>query len=739
MATKQYPNRKTYKNKPFDKAAKRAMNAAKKIAVPVNDNIFPGLSPERHRLALIESCINTDEIFTDKISDPPDKGSNDIRNYMFYNQLFFLASAQMLQPDATGSLLPGIVGGLSMIAAAAVMNDGFRKHLKEHAQDSLLKYVEPFKESTPKLWQKLSAQVESHPGCVSPESIALKLMRYQRQAYDMVNSGDCDAKFADDLLLKKTSELKAAADEMNINWADVIKMRNTMAKDMESLQNDRMELYGENWQQRSVDEMEMVSPGLSGKVGNARDWKETNDFVPPVDTDTVAIRLKVYQKELQEAVEELNSKQDGEPISSKYAHLAGKSESEYFAAYIKQVAGLKAYTESVLGASWDEVADKYDKINRAEYDVHNDKLSSIEKYVDEKNRERFMPDGSENPDFGKPNDAYYEDLKAYKELKKSGADVEKMPKVGADGKITDYANAYDAIDAHNRSMYYELPVDSESAGRCLKKYQQEAYGCVRGMNDTVHEMSDSSKAYTLANDMCRNVRAAADILKFNWQDSIKAYRKDVYTTVLKNPGKSAIWSEMVNGDVITNIPKTCTTYRTDSNGRTKKEVRPLDPKEQINAWDGAMFKSDGSRVNDNTLMHIRNPYTEEEASKALYNLFVSDFKLQLQEASIVEKHSQSDGDGKTKIEPKYQRKIDAINDEREGIKKRRDELLNAFTSDHFSPDLIDRVEMTAMKWFEEAKMQMSGKKPMDKGTGLDENLLSDDVPALPDKSGPSFN
>jgi hypothetical protein len=140
-------------DKSLNKSTMHVARAAEKASISINDNIFPGLTPEEHRLALIESCVNTDNIFTDHIDDPPEKASEDFKDYMFYSQLYFLAASQMMQPDETGSILPGIVGGLSMIAGAALMSDDFRKNMKQHVEDKLVKYVEPFKDSAPKLWQ----------------------------------------------------------------------------------------------------------------------------------------------------------------------------------------------------------------------------------------------------------------------------------------------------------------------------------------------------------------------------------------------------------------------------------------------------------------------------------------------------------------------------------------------------------------------------------------------------------
>lgn len=746
-------------NSSIDKAAVRMARKAEKIVIPFNDNIFPNLSPEEHRLALIESCINTDEIFKDKITDPVEKSSDDIRDYMFYNQLYFLAAAQITQPDQTGSIIPGLVGGLSMIAGAALVSDDFRKNLKEHAQDSLLKYVEPFKDSAPKLWQHLSAQVESHPGSASPESIALKLLRYQRQAADLVESGEYNVKDADDLLAKKTSELRATAENMNVPWADVVRMRNSMAKDMDNLQRDREHSYGTDWQMKAANDLERKSSGLSEKVGNVRDWTEAKDWSAPIDTESVATRLMAYQKQLQESVEQLHAKADGDTVDSKYAHLAGKSEHEYFASAIEEVAELKSYAEKVLHIKWDDVTDLYNKMNQEEYDISNTKMEAAKGYTD-KNGEhhsyldedalyKYLPDGSENPNFGKPNAFYEQKRKEYydalrqQEMTGKAMDIEKVPALTKDGRIADYVAADAEIRTHNKRMYYELPVDAASAGRCLKKYQQEAYECVRGLtNESIHEATDSSAAYSLANNLCKNVRAAADILKFNWTDSVKAYRKDVYNTVLKNPSKAAIWKEMVDGDVIANIPKTTTTYVTE-NGETKKEIKTLDRKKQIEAWDGVMYNSDGSRIKDDVLMQVRNPYTEDEASKALYNLFVDDFKLQLKETSIRDTHEETiekmvDGNmvTETTIEPKYQRQIDAIDDERKNIEKRRDELLNAFSSDNFSSDLITKIKDKAMTWFENAKDQMDKANGVTPEAKLDESLSPEnqEYPALPDNS-----
>lgn len=736
---------KSFANKMTDVQASYVAHVAKKAFSPFNDNLFPNLSPEEHRAALIESCINTDEIFKDKITDPANKSASDIRDYMFYNQLYFLAAAQIMQSGSDGSFLPGLVGGLSMIAGAALISDDFRKNLKEHAQDTLLKYVEPFKDSSPKLWQHLSAQVESHPGCACPESIALKLLRYQRQAADMVNNGDCDVKYADDLLAKKTSELKAAADDMNIEWSDVVNMRNSLSEDMHNLQKSREHSFGVNWQSEAVNNMEAKEPGLSKKVGNAREWDNASDWSAPIDVASVANRLMVYQKELQEAVEQLHNKKDGDTIDPKYTHLAGKSEAEYFAAAIHEVAELKMYAKNVLDIKWDDVTREYDAMNRKEYDLSNGVLEDMKKYVVEDGLQKYLPDGSENPNFGKPNEEYFKAFDAWSEnvrkqdLTGENIDIKRPPKL-VDGRIADFIKADDEIREHNKHMYYELPVDAASAGRCLKKYQQEAYECVRGLNnETIHKSNDghtvdSMQAYTLANDLCKNVRAAADILDFNWSDSVKAYRKDVYNTVLKNPSKGAIWKEIVDGDIITNIPKSTTTYKTVA-GHTVKEVKPLDRKEQIAAWDGAIYNTDGSRISDDVLMQVRNPYTKDEASKALYNLFVDDFKLQLQETNIRDSHEEL-VDGVKTLEPKYQHQIDSINDERKDITKRRDDLLNAFSSDHFSPELIDEIKSNAMKWFEDAKNQMTGNKSNTKSdVELDESLApKDDTPELPDNS-----
>jgi hypothetical protein len=193
------------------------------------------------------------------------------------------------------------------------------------------------------------------------------------------------------------------------------------------------------------------------------------------------------------------------------------------------------------------------------------------------------------------------------------------------------------------------------------------------------------------------------------------------------------------------------------NGVTKKKIIPLGKDEAMKAWDGVMYNSDGSRVDDSLLMRVRNPFTEDEASHALYGLFMDDFKLRLQKTAIEDAHG-TKVDGSDKIafkEPKYQRQIDSINDEINNVAKRRENLVSAFISDNFPPNFITEIESKAMEWFQEAKTQMQNgavkkdnvKKDNVKKDSqtLDESLapnMPDDseteFPSLPDNSSPEF-
>lgn len=748
-------------NKSMEKSAIRVGKQVEKIVVPFNDNIFEGLDAEEHRRALIEACVNTDSIFNNQIDDPPEKDSMDLKDYMFYNQLYFLAASQIMQPDNTGSMLPGIIGGLSMIAGAALVSDDFRKNLTQHAEDKLLKYVEPFKDSAPKLWQQLSAHVESHPGCASPESVALKLLRYQRQAADKVENGTLSAKEADDLLCKKVAELKAAAEEVNIQWDDVVRRRNNLASDLAKMENERKTEYPMNWKSEVKQAMDKKCDGWSEKTGfDDNEWSTADGWSAPVDVHSVAERLMKYQDQLTEVSTAIAS---GEPIDGmKYKEFAGCTEAECLTKMIDEATQLQSFAVRTLGLKWDDVAAEYDKMNRDRYDELHGEKETFYKYIDPPNQHRYLENGEPNENFAKPNAFYYKQLeirdKMLRQQEMTGKAIDGIPDIpnldtvdGLEGKrLIGLVKADDKVREHNRRMYYELPVDAASAGRCLKKYQQEAYGSVRGFHDRVHNYSsdsiDSTRAYDLANEMCKSVKVASDTLGFSWKNSIKAYRKDVYESVMEHPSKASIWKEMVDGDIIANIPTNVTSYVTE-NGVTKKQVTPLSRKDALKAWDGVIYNSDGSRIDDNLLMRVRNPFTEDEASHALYSLFMEDFKLKLQKTSIEDAHGTktTEADGSEKVtfsEPKYQRQIDSINDEINSIAKRRESLVSAFISDKFPVDLIEKIEKDATKWFQEAKSQMEAGGTKVKEPVLNENLAPDEntgeYPALPDKSSPEF-
>lgn len=747
-----------FANKSFEKSAKRVGRQVEKIIVPFNDNIFEGLNAEEHRRALIEACVNTDSIFENHIDDPPEKDSMDLKDYMFYNQLYFLAASQIMHPDDTGSMLPGIIGGLSMIAGAALVSDDFRKNLTQHAEDKLLKYVEPFKDSAPKLWQQLSTHVASHPGCASPESVALRLLRYQRQAADKVENGVLSSKEADDLLCKKVAELRAASEAVNIQWDDVIKRRNRLADDLTKIENERKSEYPLNWKSEVKQSMNERCEGWSEKTGfDNNEWSTAKNWSAPIDVHSVAERLMHYQDQLAEISTSIAS---GEPIDGiKYKEFAGCSESECLTKMIDEATQLQKFAVNTLGLKWEDVTDEYDKMNRERYDELHGKKEAFYKYIDSPNQHRYLENGELNPNFAKPNAFYYEQAAKrdamLRQQEMTGKAIDGIPDVpnldlvdGLKGKrLVGLVEADNKVREHNKRMYYEIPVDAASAGRCLKKYQQEAYGSVRGFHDKVHNYSsesiDSTRAYDLANEMCKSVKVASDALGFSWKDSVKAYRKDVYESVMEHPSKSSIWKEMVDGDIIANIPTNVTSYVTE-NGVTKKKITPLSQKEALKSWDGVIYNSDGSRVDDNLLMRVRNPFTEDEASHALYGLFMEDFKLKLQKTAIADAHGTKSTDGSDKVtfkEPKYQRQIDSINDEINNIAKRRENLVSAFISDKFPSDLIDRIEKNAMEWFQDAKNQMEAGGMKDKSHALDETLApkeNEEYPALPDKSSPEF-
>lgn len=666
--------KKSHLSRSYDRKAYAAAKAAELASVKFSENIFPNLDVEEHRRALIESCINTNEIFKDNIADPSTKSGNDIRDYMFYNQLYFLAASQISKPSANGSLLPGIVGGLSMIAGAALVSEKFRNNLKDHVEDGLLKYVEPFKGSAPKLWATLNAKVESHPGCVSPESVAMKLLRYQKQAYDMIESGDASTKYVNSLLLKRTSELKQAADNMNIDWDQVIQMRDTLSRDMTVLQNDREQKYGHDFKDAACRDMDEQHTGLSDKIGGAQEWKCTSEYELPIDVKSAARKLVTYQKQLQEAVEGLHDSKDGDAISSKFSHLSGKTEDQYFASSIKQTAELKAYVEKVLHLDWNDVTDEYDKLNAAEYDKNAAIVKAYEKYVDPEHRSK---DGAE---YGKHNELYHS-------LRREGEQV-RCPSNDA------YENAKSAIRDHNLFMYYELPVDADSAGRCLKKYQQDAYENVRDIptrHNYKHASMSSNEAYYMSNELCKQVKAASSILGFDWKKTIREYRKDVYKTILKDDKKSAIWKEISGGDIIANIPDSTITYIPQPNGPAKKEVRKLNYKERIASWDGAIYDSDGNPIPADSMIQVRDPYTKEEAKDIYTNLFSQYLSAKRQEA-ILQQTADETGKDVTADLLTIRSRLNDVN-------KRCDEVDKSLIDDHFSPKIIAEIRNEAMEFF----------------------------------------
>lgn len=699
------------KSNRFDRNAYRAARTAEKVAIKVSDNLFPNLDVEHHRLALIESCINTNEIFKDNISDPSTKSGNDIRDYMFYNQLYFLAAAQISQPSENGSLLPGLVGALSMIAGAAIVNDDFRKNLKDHAEDALLKYVEPFKDSAPKLWQTINAKVESHPGCVSPESIAMKLLRYQKQAHDMVEEGKASTKYANNLLLKKTSELKQAANEMNIDWEQVIQMRDKLSADMTALQNDREQKYGSDYKERACNEMDSRSPGLSDKTGGASDWKSTCEWEAPIDVQSVAKRLVSYQKQLQEAVEELHESKDGDTISSKFSHLSGKTEDKYFASAIKEVAELKKYTEKVLGLDWDDVTDEYDRLNTSEYDKHANVIKAYEKYVDKENRD------PNSPHYGEHNQKYHDERKSAMQPRCPSNEM--------------YEKAKAAIREHNLFMYYELPVDADSAGRCLKKYQQDAYENVRDIptrHNYKHASMSSNEAYYMSNELCKQVKAASAILDFDWKKTIREYRKDVYKTILKDDKKSAIWKEISGGDIIANIPENTITYIPQPNGPAKKEIKKLNYKERIASWDGTIYDSHGNQIPADSMIQVRDPYTKDEAKDVYTNLFSQYLNAKQQEAVLNQTASETGKDVSADL-MRIHAKMDEVN-------KKCDEVDKSLIDDHFSPRIIAEIREEAMQFFKDRETGYTENYKKQYGdVVLDESL----APNEPDGDDPSYS
>jgi len=730
------------KESAFDKAAYVAAMAGKGMAEKINTNLFPNLSADEHRLALIESCINTNAIFDDDIRDPASKSSKNIGDYMFYNQLYFMATAQLTQPGETGGLLPGLVGGLSMIAGAAFVSKDFRNNLKEHAEDSLLKFIEPFKETAPKLWHTIAAKVESHPGCVSPESIAIKLLRYQRQSAELVDKGEISSKFANSLLLKKTSELKQAAESMNIEWDDVIEMHSNLNRDLNNLDADRRFKYGDDFSHDACGEMDAKAEGLSIKTGGAKPWEPTEDWATPLDSQSLADKLIVYQHQLQDAIEDLHNKNDGDDINPKFAHLSGKSEDEYLASAIKEVAELKSYTEKVLGLDWNEVTDRYDELNKKDYDKWSKTTSTFEEYVDAPNRNKLNHDGTRNQHYGELNETYRqkreEIANAMRVAKSAGKyyEGESLPHCPS---VTDYEEARSGIKEHNTFMYYELPVDTDSAGRCLKKYQQDAYENVRDISsrhNIKHSPMDSGNAYQTANSLCRQVRAASSILGFDWNKSIIEYRKDVFKTVLKDPSKSVIWKEIADKDIIANIPDHTITYIPQPNGPAEKQVRRLSYKERIDMWDGTLFDSSGNKLPDDSLVQVRNPYTEQEAMSAYLGLFKKTLDLQLTKTNLENVSSKTGKDVK--------KEIDAIDSKMTDIQSKYDDLNNSLLDDRFPVETLDKIRDTATaflnkqrdKYVDESVRRNSGIKPT---VTLDEKLSphdadESDYPSLEDHS-----
>ena len=761
-----------------EQGAMKIAQRAEKIAKAFDKNIFDGLSAEEHRRALIQACINTNDIFDAQLDDPPEKEHEQMQDYMFYSQLYFMATAQMLAPDNNGRLMPGIIGGLSVLAGAALVSPEFRKNFKQHTEETMLKYVEPFKESAPKVWQQLSARVESHPGCVCPESVALKLLRYQKQAADKVSSGAMTEERANELLISRVSELKASANAVGMDWNEVIKKHKALSREMNKFDAE----YDTFGRSQIKHDMDAKCEGWSQKVGiDGSEWKTARPYVAPIDEKTVAKRIFEYQTQLSEVCSYINS---GEELPAKYAEFKDMSESECMYKMLERVNGLRKFAESSFGKDfkWSRVVEELDTLNTAEYDAAHEKKEQYYPFIDQQNRHRFLENGEKNPYFGqidmdKYNAArakYKAALREQERLGKTmdGIDELKVPDVHPVAKVVNGKTIYtiekelgaadDEVRAHNKRMYYELPVDAKSAGRCLKKYQQEAYGSVRGWHDSVHDYSstesiNSTDAYSLANDMCRMVKASSEIFGFGWQDTIKEYRRDVYDSVKAHPTKESIWTEMVDDSIIENIPTNAISYQT-INGETVKKVVPLTRKQALAAWDGVLYNTDGSRVDDNVMMRIRNPFTKDEATQAMLGLYQDNFKLQLQLTALKENHGSHNADGKfTHFEdPAHRRQAEAIQDEINNIDKRREKLVDAFISDNFSEELIADIKQTAMKWFEDAQAQMRKEKQV-KGSELngvekdeksevklDESLAPSDAEdeatytSLPDKSSPSL-
>ena len=680
-------NGKSAARKAFDKASstykkverygtEQLMEHAEKLGRKVNENIYPELTAEEHRIALIETCIKTDEIFSDNITDKPEAKTTQLQNYMFYNQLYFLAIAQMTQSGANGNMLEGLVGGLSMIAGAAIMNEDFRKNLKEHVEDALIKYVEPFKDSQPKLWQELSARVESHPGCESPEGIAIKLLRYQHQAAEAVSKG-ASTKEMNELLLKKTAELKGEADAANIPWSQVIQMRTALTNSLDTKEKDREAAYGKGWKNQVKMELNSKREGLGKTVGiDKLSHAETKDWEAPIDTISVAKRLVSYQKQLQEAVEALHNSEEGFEMPPKFAHLKGKKEHELFESALSEVVKLKAYAEKTLDLDWSEITAEYDNLNKERYDIP----SSMKRMYE-----------------GRP----------------SQTDVIRL-----DGKMpteTEYESAKEAIRRHNNFMHYELPVDADSAGRCLKKYQQDAFENVRDISERHNygrKAMDSGSAYALADKLCQNVQVASKALGFDWTDTVTAYRKDVMKTVRKREDLSVIWRELSEGSVVTNIPENTTVYVLDENGKSQKVVKPLSKSEQIPAWDGAVFDASGNKLNATTLFQVRNPYTSDEATLAFTALMNERNAAELEKKELL---SQSGGKETPSILTVQQRLSD--------IDDRFSKMNRALISDRYTPNDILQIKQDAMAAYDEQIKQFTEMYEEKHGIRLDEGLM----------------
>lgn len=625
---------------------------ATKLGIKVDQNLFPSLDAEEHRIALIESCVKGDSIFSDKLTDKPEVKDTQLQNYMFYNQLYFMAMSQLMQPNEQGSLMVGLVGSLSMLAGAAIMNEDFRKNLKEHAEDALIKYVEPFKSKAPKLWQELSARVESHPGCESPEGIAIKLLRFQHQATEAVSNGK-STREVNKLLLKKTAELRNEAEVANISWDEIIRMRDDLANTMNRVDKDRQEAYGADWKNQTKMALNEKSDGLGEKVGIDKiSFSQTQDWELPVDTKSVARRLVAYQKQLQEAVEAVHNTEDANfEMPAKYAHLDGKKEHELFADALDEVAALKTYAEKVLKVKWSEVAAEYDQLNKNRYD----KAGSV--------------------------------VRAYKGEEPHPNDI----KFDVPPTESEYNAAEQAIKEHNNFMHYELPVDAASAGRCLKKYQQDAYENVRDIS-TRHNYKrksmDSGAAYDLANKLCQNVQVASKILGFDWRDTVIAYRKDVFNTVEGDESKSVIWTEITDKSIQANIPRYTVTYERGKKGELEKKSVRLSKKESVAAWDGALFDSSGNKIKDNVLLQVRNPYVSDEATIAYTGLMNERNVINLE----IEELQKSGGSS-----------IDLYTAEQKlsDIEKRFDELEKALSSDGFTIDMLVKIKNDAMEAYDE--------------------------------------